>query len=169
MTPVQEKVYRQDNLEDCMVTLGHQDSTDLPVLYNPDNPVLVGVITRRAIFEVYNREVLNQEDTGIQLVTGEARMHDCVELPETYKVQIFVPPAEWLGRNLRELALRERYNVSVLAVKKRNRLGGLRNEIPDPDQPLGVADRLIIVGEVTDLDRLLTETNPRAFPPSPGS
>lgn len=167
-TPVPEVVYRQDNLEDCLVKLGRRDSIDLPVLYNRDKTALVGVITRRAIFEVYNREILNQQDSGIQLVTGEARMHDCVELPETYKVQLFTPPAGWLGLNLRELALREKFNVSVLAVKKRTALGGLVNEIPDPDQGLGPADRLIIVGESRDLERLLTDTNPRAFPPAAG-
>jgi CIC family chloride channel protein len=167
MNPVPDSVFRQDNLEDCLVCLGHQDSTDLPVLYNRDHPALVGIITRRAIFEVYNREILQQQDMGIQLVTGKGRMHDCVELPESYKVQLLVPPAEWTGRNLRDLALREHYNVSVLAVKKRNAVGGLHNEMPDPDQPLGVADRLIVVGLIKDLDRLLQATNPRAFPPLP--
>jgi CIC family chloride channel protein len=167
MTPVPDTVCRQDHLEDCLVKLGHQDSTDLPVLYNPDKPALVGIITRRAIFEVYNREILNQQDMGIQLVTGEARLHDCVELPEDYKVQLFTPPASWLGLNLRELALREKYNISVLALKRRNAVGGMVNEMPDPDRPLGVTDRLIIVGEVKELERLLTDTNPRAFPPAP--
>jgi CIC family chloride channel protein len=166
MNPVAEKVFRQDNLEDCLVCLGHEDSTDLPVLYNREHPVLVGLITRRAIFEVYNREVLQQQAAGIQLVTGEARLHDCVELPESYKVQLMTPPAIWAGRNLRELSLRERYHVSVLAVKKRQALGGGRNEMPDPDRPLAVSDRLIVVGQVKDLDRLLQETNPRAFPRS---
>ncbi len=164
MTEVPEFVYRQDNLEDCLVKLGRHDSTDLPVLYNPDNPVLVGIITRRAVFEVYNREVLNQEDTGIKLVTGEARLNDCVELPEEYKVQLFTPPVAWLGRSLRELALREKYHISVLAVKKRHAMGGMHNELPDPDAPLEAGDRLIVVGAVSDLDLLLTSTNRRAFP-----
>jgi CIC family chloride channel protein len=164
MNDVEEFVYRQDNLEDCLVKLGRMDATDLPVLYSPAKPVLVGIITRRAIFEVYNREVLNQQDAGIQLVTGEARLHDCVELPEEYKVQLFTPPAAWLGKTLRELALRERFQISVLAVKKRNALGGMHNQLPDPDAALGPADRLIVVGAVGDLETLLTSTNSRAFP-----
>lgn len=165
MNPVPEAVHRLDNLEDCLVRLGHHDTTDLPVLYNPENPALVGVITRRAIFEVYNREILQQQDMGIQLVTGQARLHDCVELPEDYKVQLFTPPADWTGKNLRQLCLRERYNVSVLAVKKRNVMGGLENEMPHPEEPLRVSDRLIVVGQVKDLDRLLQMANPKAFPP----
>jgi len=113
--PVAEVVHRLDNLEDCLIALGHRDTSDLPVLYSPEHPVLVGVVTRQAIFEVYNREVLQQRDAGIQLITGEARLHDCVELPEEYKVQLLTPPDAWYGRTLRDLELRPDYGISVLA------------------------------------------------------
>ncbi len=156
--PVEDVVYRQDNLEDCLLKLGHRDTTDLPVLYNRTHPVLVGLISRRAIMEIYNREVLQHQDMGINLVTGAARMHDCVELPESYKVQLFTPPTEWLGRNLKELALRPNFNIAVLAVQHRDRMGGWHNEMPDPDHPLGPDERLIIVGEVGKLEELLLAT-----------
>jgi len=161
--PVEDFVYREDNLEDCLLKLGHHDHPDIPVLYSRNQPVLVGVITRQAVFEIYNREVLHQEDLGIKLVTGEARMHDCVELPEQYKVQLFVPPVEWEGKTLKELGLRPRYGISVLAVKQRTVMGGKQNRIPDPDTPLRPEDRLIIVGETSALERLLRDTNARSF------
>ncbi len=167
LSEVPDVVYRRDNLEDCLIKLGHCDSGDLPVLYHPDKPVLVGIITRRSIFEVYNREVLHHQDMGIQLVTGEARMHDCVELPETYKVQLFTPPGSWVGRSLADLELRKKYGISVLAVKRRQVFGSSSNEMPDPQLPLRHSDRLIIVGEIHNLDTLLMETNTRAFG-SPG-
>jgi len=147
-------VYRTDTLEDCLLRLGSDDTSDLPVLASPEHLVLVGVVTRKAIFEVYNREVLNQEDLGIKLVHGETRLRDCVDLPEAYKVQVLIPPPSWVGRTLHELELRPRYRVSVLAVKHRSLLGSGRNELPDPDRPLVAGDRLILVGEVDDLERL---------------
>lgn len=155
---VPDVVYRQDNLEDCLLKLGHRDTTDLPVLYNRDHHVLVGLITRRAILEVYNREVLQQQDMGIKLVTGEARMQDCVELPESYKVQLFVPPQNWVGQNLKDLALRPKFNIAVLAVQQRDLVGGWNNDMPDPDRPLTENDRLIIVGEISQLEALLEAT-----------
>ena len=161
---VKDAVYRQDNLEDCLLNLGHRDTTDLPVLYNRDHPVLAGLITRRAIFEIYNREVLHHQDMGINLVTGEARMHDCVELPESYKVQMFTPPEGWIGRDLKDLALRPNFNIAVLAVQHRDRLGGLHNEMPDPEHPLLAGDRLIVVGEVGSLEKLLQATRRGAKP-----
>ena len=158
-------VARQDNLEDCLLALGHEDSVDLPVIYNRDHPVLVGTVSRRAIMEVYNREVLHHQDMGIHLVTGEGRMHDCVELPETYKVQMLQPPESWYGLSLKELDLRKKYNISVLAIKHRSMWGNVQNEVPNPDLSLRFGDRLIVVGEVHDLDKLLSEVNPRIFPP----
>jgi CIC family chloride channel protein len=163
-TPAEDVVHRLDHLEDCLLALGHRDTTDLPVLYSREHPVLVGVVTRQAILEVYNREVLQHRDQGIQLVTGDARMHDCVELPEQYKVQLLTPPDAWYGRSLRDLELRPRYGISVLAVKQATLLGGAANRMPDPDRALEPGDRLIIVGEVKDLEQLLVDTNPRAFP-----
>ncbi len=156
--PVPATVHRADTLEDCLLRLGDRDSSDLPVLASGERPVLVGVITRRAIFEVYNREVLHQEDMGIKLVHGEARLRDCVDLPEAYRVQVLIPPSSWLGVTLRDLELRPRHGITVLAVKHRRLLGGSENELPRPDRPLEPGDRLIIVGRADDLERLLEDT-----------
>ena len=152
------RVHRADTLEDCLLRLGAEDTGDLPVLASADRPVLVGVVTRKAIFEVYNREVLHQEDMGIKVIHGEARLRDCVDLPQAYKVQVLIPPVDWFGSTLQDLELRRRYRISVLAVKHRRLLGGSVNELPEPDRPLAAGDRLIIVGRGDDLERLLTDT-----------
>jgi CIC family chloride channel protein len=154
-SPVSHLVYRRDNLEDCLLLLGEEDAPDLPVLESQDRPHLVGIITRRVIFEIYNREVLHKEDLGIQLVHGDTHLHDLVELPASYKVLLLTPPDFFVGRSLHDLQLRQDYGVSVLAVKKREWSGGAHNELPDPERPLKAGDRLIVVGHVDDLDRVL--------------
>jgi CIC family chloride channel protein len=168
--PVERVVYQQDNLEKCLLLFGEEDTVDLPVLESPDHPVLVGIITRKAVFEVYNREVLHKEDVGIKLVYGESRLHDCVDLPSTYRVQLLTPPHSYVGHTLRELQLRQRLGVSVLAVKKRELLGTRHNELPDPDIPLRASDQLIVVANVDDLARLMIEVENDGFvPPLPVS
>ena len=52
----------------------------------------------------------------------------------------------------------------MLAIKRRGLLGGMSNVMPAPDEPLGPGDRLIVVGEEQDLEKLLETLNPRAFP-----
>jgi len=140
-----------------LLLLGREDVNDLPVLASPERPTLVGIITRHAIFEIYNREVLHQEDAGIKLVHGESRLNDVVDLPETYRVQLLTPPSSYLGHSLKDLSLRQRFQVSVLAVKKRGWRGESKSELPDPDRPLQAHDRIIVVGHVDDLERLLAE------------
>jgi CBS domain-containing protein len=166
-TPVSQFVYRKDNLEDCLLVLGEEDVPELPVLESPDQPLLVGIITRKAIFEVYNREVLHKEDLGIQLVHGDTHLHDCVELPEAYKVLLLTTPDSFVGRTLHELQLRQNHRVSVLAVKKKGWSGGVHNELPDPERPLVAGDRLIVVGHVDDLDQLLAMTRHDSTDPPP--
>ena len=166
--PVSLVVHQRDNLEDCLLRLGKEDVSDLPVLASAGQPRLVGIVTRRAIFEIYNREVLHQEDLGIKLVHSESRIRECVDLPETYRVQLLTPPRSYVGRTLRELQLRQRYQVSVLAVKKREWLGEFRNELPDPDRSLTATDRIIVVGHVDDLARLLAEMQTGEPPPAAG-
>jgi CIC family chloride channel protein len=161
--PAGQVVHQHDNLEDCLLHFGQTDHTQLPVLDSAAHPVLVGVVTRSAVFEVYNREVLHKKDLGIKLVHGPSRLRDCVDLPESFRVQVLTPPDSYIGHNLRELQLRQRFHISVLAVKKRELLGEARNELPDPDRPLAESDRLIVVGHVEDLTRLLAEVQQDGF------
>ncbi len=153
-TPVHRVIYRRDNLEDCLLLLGEEDVPDLPVLESQDQAILVGIVSRKAIFEVYNREVLHKVDLGIQLVHGDTRLPDCVDLPKAYKVLLLTPPAFFVGRSLSQLQLRQHYGISVLAVKMKG-WSGAHNELPDPERPLKEGDRLIVVGHVNDLDRLM--------------
>jgi hypothetical protein len=53
--------------------------------------------------------------------------------------------------------------MKAARIRRRNFLGTVINEMPDPDRKLTVRDRLIIVGEKGDLERLLIATNTRAF------
>jgi len=102
----------------------------------------------------------------VGFLAGRISIHDVKDIlheENLSKVQLFTPPESWVGRNLRDLGLRSGYNISVLAVKRSNIMGGMRNEMPDPGRSLTETDRLIIVGETADLHRLLTETNTRAF------
>jgi CBS domain-containing protein len=158
--PVPHTVTRLDTLEDCLLIFSEGDESDLPVLERPENSRLVGIVSRQAIFEVYNREVLHKDELGIKLVHSGTRFRDCVDLPEAYKVQLMtVPPSFW-GHSIRQLQLRQRYGVSVLAVKMREGLGRPHNELPDPDRPLKANDRLIVVGHVDALGRMWDDIGP---------
>jgi len=155
--PVETRCYRQDNLEEVLMLLTHSDEHDLPVLSRPGDLRLEGVLHRKALFDVYNQEVLHKEVLGVKIVHKGSKMHDCVELPELYRVQLLSPPVSWVGRTLRELELRARWNLTVLAVKRKGWSGATANELPDPDRRIESVDRLLVVGHTDDLARILKE------------
>lgn len=155
--PADHVCYRQDDLEEVLMLLTRSDEHDLPVLERPGHPVLVGVLHRKALFDVYNQEVLHKDVLGMKVVTTDTGMHDCVELPELYRVQLLTPPTEMVGSTLRELELRRRWGITVLAMKRKGWSGASYNELPDPDRRLESVDRLLVVGHVDDLDRMVLE------------
>ena len=155
--PAPRHCYRQDDLEEVLLLLTGTDAADLPVLDRPGNPRMVGVLSRKAVFDVFNQEVLHKDVLGLKIVHQDTGMHDCLELPEAYTVQLFTPPASFVGRSLRELELRQRYHTAVLAFKRKGYSGDDYNEIPDPDRRIEPVDRLVVVGSKDDMDRLLED------------
>jgi len=155
--PVAHTCYRADNLEEVLLLLTRTDEADLPVLHRPGLPALVGVLHRKALFDVYNREVLNRDVVGVKVLHRDTGMHDSIELPELYRVQLFTPPVSFVGKTLRELELRRRWNMTVLAMKRKGWSGASYNELPDPDRRIEPVDRLLVVGHVDDFERMLVE------------
>lgn len=64
-------------------------------------------------------------------------------------VEIY-PKPDWVGKTLRQLRLRERMNINVVARKDET----LRSELIDPNEPLKEGDRLIVVAEKADINEL---------------
>jgi trk system potassium uptake protein TrkA len=61
-------------------------------------------------------------------------------------------PETWEWKSLRELELRKRLNLSIVAVH--DMLGDVMHVPPDPDAPLKDTDTLIVAGKKENLERL---------------
>jgi trk system potassium uptake protein TrkA len=75
-----------------------------------------------------------------------------VRLGPGFSIQEMGVPDGWEGQCLRELDLRQRYRVQVLAIHDM-----LRDEmlaVPDPDRPLTDSDTIVVSGTEDDLARL---------------
>jgi len=77
---------------------------------------------------------------------------DSLPLEEGYSIVTLAPPASFIGRSLKQLALRKHHNVQVVAVK--DTLTGTWNPVPSPDALIKDSDQLLILGKAEDLDRL---------------
>jgi len=71
-----------------------------------------------------------------------------IELSEQYSIEEIHVPRSMTGKNLRELDLRARFNVTVVAIKEKSKI----NISPDPEENLESDDILLVIGENKDLE-----------------
>lgn len=76
---------------------------------------------------------------------------DYIELTEGYSIFEIPPMKEWIGKSIRQLAIRSKYHVSILGIKKNGHL----QLLPQADRLLEETDHLMVVGLTKDIDRIL--------------
>lgn len=72
-----------------------------------------------------------------------------VDLGAEFGLQEMAVPSNWVGRSLRELQLRRRYSITVVAVH--DMLTDTMHPVPDPDEPLKDSDTLVVAGKAGNL------------------
>lgn len=75
-----------------------------------------------------------------------------VRLRAGFSMQEMAVPQEWTGRTLRDLDLRRRYGISVVALH--DILTDVLTAAPDPDRPLVTSDAILVAGKDDDLARV---------------
>jgi len=90
--------------------------------------------------------IFPERESGIRLGKRIASrlLLNYVPLGADFGLQEMAVPSPWVGKSLRELELRRRHTITVVAVHDI-----LTNEIqaaPDPDEPLKDSDTLIVAG-----------------------
>lgn len=75
---------------------------------------------------------------------------DSLELSSEYSMVEIRPNAEWIGRSLKELNLRERMGINIVVVRS----GDALNAMPGPDTVLGEDDVLLVVTREETLKKL---------------
>ena len=75
---------------------------------------------------------------------------DSIELSDKYGIVECNPPKSWIGKTIKELGVRARYGISVIAVKN----GGKTNISPSADSRIGEGCVLVLLGEYADLEKV---------------
>lgn len=83
-----------------------------------------------------------------QRLTGHALLN-YVRLAKGFSLQEMAVPTSWEGKSLRQLDLRSRYRITVVALH--DVLTDQLNALPDPDMSLQGSDTLLIAGRDEDL------------------
>ncbi|MGN0634898.1 MAG: potassium channel family protein [Acutalibacteraceae bacterium] len=75
---------------------------------------------------------------------------ESIELSDEYGIIECNPPKSWVGKTIKELGVRARYGISVIAVKN----GGRTNISPSADSKVGEGCVLVLLGKYTDLEKI---------------
>ncbi len=138
------------------------DSEEIPVVDAADPRRILGLLSRADVIREYNRTVLT-----VRTVPGTAGTDELPQWSKAYRVTTVPVPPEWLGRSLRELDFRARFNVSVLAVQADNK-PGRTFEVPEPDRHLRDGEWMVLAGPaaaVRALERTIHWRRPRTATP----
>jgi CIC family chloride channel protein len=140
--------------------LWFRDMGQLPVVDSAAGRRFLGVVTQRDLLGAFDSEVLrrNRLLARVRTVGDTGGEVDYLELPEKHRLmEVDVPPSIE-GRTVAESALRSRYGVSVLAVKRMSRQGLERRFVPEPSDRFEHGDVLVVMGSDEAIARLRDAT-----------
>ena len=88
--------------------------------------------------------VYPEREIGVQMANDLAfnNLFDAIELTSEYSITDVSALDNWVGKNLKELKLREKYGVNVIAIKR----GGVMLVNPPADDPTKKGDVFVILG-----------------------
>lgn len=99
-----------------------------------------------------DRVVFPEYEMGAKLAQGlsSSNVLNFIELSEDYGILELSAPQSWQGKSLRELDVRNRHHVNVIAIRKNGEL----NVAPSPDLPLESGDQVVVLGRYEDINLL---------------
>ncbi|KJU71284.1 potassium channel family protein [Clostridium baratii] len=99
-----------------------------------------------------DRVILPEKDMGVRVAHNlvSESILDFIELSPDYSIMEIEAPEEWRGKSIRELKLRSRYGINVMAIKKADSI----NLSPLADDTVDAKDILVAIGSAEDLSKL---------------
>ena len=79
-------------------------------------------------------------------------MMDYIPLSEDYIISEMAPPNSFLGKTIRELGLRAKYSIEVIAV--RDVLSESVHMVPPADFVIKDGEVLVVIGKETDINKI---------------
>lgn len=155
------KTFGVDEFDCCFVCLGGNFSEALEV-----SSLLKELGAKKVIAEVNRvREkkfllrngadevVYPEEDMAIHIATEESidSVFDFFRLSDGYSIYEIGVPSLWSGKSLKELRIREKHNINIIAVKK----GGHIYPVLSPDTKFSADEHIIIMCHQDDIKKFI--------------
>lgn len=154
------KTFGVSNFDICFVCIGTNFQSSLEVtnlLKEMGAKYVISKATRdiQAKFLLKNgadEVVYPDRDIAKRMATRVSTNHvyDYVEMGE-YSIYEIQPVDEWIGKTIREVDFRAKYNVSIMGIKH----GEETSLMITPDHTFEKEEHLMVIGKKEDIDRIL--------------
>ncbi|MEG0309041.1 MAG: TrkA family potassium uptake protein [Clostridium sp.] len=99
-----------------------------------------------------NRVIFPERDMGIRVAHNlcSSSILDYIELSPDFSIAEIVTPKEWEGSSLKDLDLRGRYGINVVAIKRDNDI----DVSPSADEIIKGGDIIVAIGGTSELNNI---------------
>jgi len=98
-----------------------------------------------------DRVVFPEQDMGVRVAHNlvSTNIIDYIELSQDYTIIEINPPKRWEGKTLKELNVRARHGINIIAIKNGSKI----NVSPTADYIVSSDDVLVVIGPKSDIDK----------------
>ncbi|MFA6731090.1 MAG: TrkA family potassium uptake protein [Eubacteriales bacterium] len=96
--------------------------------------------------------VFPEQDMGKKLANTLTKtdVFEYINLSDRFSIVELKAPRRWVGKSIKELNIRQKYRVNIIAIKEDERI----IIFTEPDKPIKEGQVIIIIGDNRDLERL---------------
>lgn len=98
--------------------------------------------------------IIPEQEAGIKTAASlvSNRFLDIIDLSDEYSIADTVVPKIWTGKSIKDISVRKKYGVNIVAVK--NQIDNSVNITPGADYVFSETDIVVLVGRADDINRL---------------
>ena len=145
----------------CVVTMSHDLQASLEIaslLKKKGAPYVLARVSRDAhaefllacgADEVIYPEKQMAEWSAVRY--GSEHIFDYIRLSPNYAIYETDIPENWIGHTLMDLAVRQKYRLNILAVRR----NGIVDPMPGPSHAFAQGERVILLGSESDVQKFL--------------
>jgi CIC family chloride channel protein len=151
-------VKEDETLDRVMKLFGKTGLEELPVVSSNGETNIIGTITQRDIIDAYNHQIFLRDMAGesgrsIRDLTRQKRVH----VVDDFYFDEVEAPMSLVHKTFRQAAIRNRFNIEVLMIRRRDYKNGRQNTFyiqPSADTEIKPNDVLLVFGTQEAIQRL---------------
>jgi CIC family chloride channel protein len=147
--------FPEESIVDVNTRLWLQDVGHVPVVRSDEDRTYLGILTRRDVLGAVDREILKRNVLFAPMRAYGQEETDWFELPPGGRMEAVRVPRSLVGLTIGDAGLGRRFNVTIVAVKRRDHVGEEVRYLPQADLRLESGDSLIVLGAEAAVQKLI--------------